>query len=990
MTRPWQSFPDAFLTAARAHARAPALHAADGSVRTYAEVRRAVEVLAGQLRRHFRRPETLVGLALPRSPEWVVGALAAWRAGAAFVPLDPGLPPHRLEFLLRDAAPAVVLTTDIHAGPFAAAGVPLLRLPLPATAATGVPELPAPGPNRLAYRIYTSGSGGRPKGVDVEHRGLVPLLLAQIEAFDLRPGDRVLWLLSPAFDASLSDVGTALLAGAALFAESEDDLRDPDRLVRLLHRRRITHLDVPPALLRVLDPAALPASLHTLVIGGEPCPTETVRAWARRFRLVNVYGPTEATICSSLCVCDAECWSEPLLGHPTPGVRYVLLGADGQPLAGVGVGELAIAGDGLARGYRGLPELTADRFIRRAGDRLFRTGDRVRRRADGEYVFLGRLDRQVKVRGQLVAPEEVEAVLLQHPGVRQAVVIQRRLGEGAAARDGLVAFLAPADQGPADAELRDFLSARLPAWMVPVRFVRADVLPRTPTGKPDPSALADWPLDGPPPPAGAEETPIARELGDLLRYFLGVPRIDWEAGFADHGGDSLTLLSVALAARARGLDLSPARLAAARRLADLVETGGKPGGWSADDLRRDADAVLAGLAMPETPAARRRGRPPACILLTGATGFLGSHLLAEFLRGTTARLLCLVRAACPEQGRGRLLASQPAERRQLLEAAGSRLEVVCGDLTAHRLGLDAPSWRRLAETADLVVHAAAGVHLLHDYAMLRPANVVGTGEVVRLCAAGGAVLHHVSSLAVFVGTDRPPGRFLESDDLTATGRVFGGYAQTKWAAEWLVRRSARRLTGCVVHRPGLVTVDSPGGAAAGNDLLSLFLRGLARLRSLPALDAERLRFDVTPVGYAAAVLAHLALHAEPAGLRTFHLAGPRTASLGELLAAVRAAGVAVETVAWPEWRRRLAELERTAPETAAVCLALTRAMPCADDLECQRTLDLFPATGVIFDQSATAQALRGSGIACPPPSPQLLGRCVAFALGPASPAESAP
>ncbi len=570
MIHPWQSFSDAFRAATHVHAALPALHAADGSVLTYAEVRRAVEVLAELLRPHVREAETLVALALPRSPDWVIGALAAWWAGAAFVPIDPAAPPQRRAFLLRDAAPAVVLTTEAHASLFADAGLPVLRSP-PANSTTITREPLALAPNQLAYRIYTSGSAGQPKGVDVEHRGLVPLLRAQIDAFDLRPGDRALWLLSPAFDASLSDVGTTLLSGAALFIEAEDDLRDPDRLVRLLHRRSITHVDIPPSLLRLLDPESMPTTLRTLIIGGEPCPVETVRAWARRFRLVNVYGPTEATICSSLCVCDADEWREPLVGQPTPGVRYFLLGEDQQPLTGPGVGELAIAGVGLARGYHRLPERTARQFIHCAGERLYRTGDRVRRRADGEYVFLGRLDRQVKVNGQRVEPDEVEAVLLQHPGLRQAVVLQRRLGEGSARRDGLIAFLSPAGPTPTDAELRDFLSARLPPWMVPVRFVRLEELPRTATGKPDLSALAEWPLEASA--CGkAEDAPGVGELGELLRFFLGVARIDWEASFQDHGGDSLTLLRVAQAAHARGLNLSPARLASARRLAEVAET----------------------------------------------------------------------------------------------------------------------------------------------------------------------------------------------------------------------------------------------------------------------------------------------------------------------------------------------------------------------------------------------------------------------------------
>ena len=989
MTRPWQSIIAAFRDSAEAFADRPALHAADGIVWTYAQVLEAVEQLAGRLSPHIRAPEAIVALVLPRSVDWVLGAIANWWLGAAFTPLDPTLPADRLDFLLNDASPVVVLTTAERTFSFAAMGLPVVTCPYTPLPSTRIRPIPL-RPDSLAYRIYTSGSTGRPKGVDVEHRGLTPLLSAQIEAFDLRPGDRVLWLLSPAFDAALSDIFTTLLAGATLFIEPEDELRDPEGLIRILHQYSITHLDLPPSLLRVLDPANLPSSLRTLIVGGEASLPETFRRWARHFRLVNVYGPTEATICSSLCVCDPEQWNEPLLGRPLPGVRYHVLDADCQLLARGNSGELAIAGSGLARGYHRRDELTARKFVVGNDERLYRTGDRVLWREDGEYVFLGRLDRQVKIHGQLVEPEEIERALQMLPQVRQASVLKRPLGQGVVERAELVAFFTAEEPAPTSVLLRAHLNARLPRWMIPVKYVRLTTLPRTVSGKIDLTALAALPIHD----EDTEHTEpeavsiAARELGALLKYFLGVPHINWQVSFWELGGDSLTLLRIAQAAHARNLKLSPARLAEVHRLVDLITDGEASaedvtaGAMRADDIRRDVAAVLADLRLPITIPVARTVDHPTCLLLTGATGFLGSYLLGEFVLHSASRIVCLVRASSPELGRSRLMEAQPADRRPIVAAAANRIEVVCGDLAVPHLGLDTGSWSKLADEIDAIVHNAAWVHLLHAYATLRATNLVGTGEIIRLQAdSRGARLHHVSTLSVFVGSDRAAGRFFEDDDLRRTAWVHGGYAQSKWAAEYLVHQAQQRFGPSDVYRPGLVTGDSHTGFAPDNDFLGLFLRGLARLRCFPEVDAEQMCFDVTPVEYAASALAFLALHAppDPKG-RAFHLAGRRPASLSELLDAMRAVGVTIETVDWPTWRRRLTELEYTSPETAAACMALGRAMPDPIEAACYRTLDLFPAGAAMFDQARTDAALAGSGIACPPPSADLLQRYVAFAL----------
>jgi len=316
----WSSFLDHLRLVAAARLHHPALIEDGSRTLTYAELVEQTNQLAALLRQKAIGKGSVVALAVGRSADHVIGMLAAWRLGAAFLPLDCRWPDDRLAFILRDAAVKKVLTTADLARRFQRLGADVIDPPssLPG-AASDLPPV-ALSESDLAYIIYTSGSTGQSKGVAVEHRGIVNLIDAQNSAFQLTSDSRSLWLLSPAFDASLSDIGTVLLAGAVLHVEPADELRDPIALVRLLHRRQITHLDLPPALLAVLDPQALPDSLQTLIIGGEPSPPALVRTWAQRFRMVNVYGPTEATVCTSLCVCDPDTWQEPLLGQPLPNI----------------------------------------------------------------------------------------------------------------------------------------------------------------------------------------------------------------------------------------------------------------------------------------------------------------------------------------------------------------------------------------------------------------------------------------------------------------------------------------------------------------------------------------------------------------------------------------------------------------------------------------------------------------------------------------------
>jgi len=950
-------FVSRLLAVARERPDAHAIDSGDGRPLTYRALINAASGVAQALGEHGIERQSVVALTPPRSAEWVVGLLGCFFAGAVPLPIDPSLPTMRRRTYVARAGARFALALG---GTAPDLDVPTLALDL---ATLGRERVTTPAPTAhddLAWLLYTSGTTGEPKGVLVEHGGVVPLLDAQIEAFRIDARSRCLWALSTAFDASLSDVGTALLVGATLSIAPDLELADPARLFAVMRDRGITHVDLPPALLPHLDPDRRPQSLSTIVIGGEVADAEAVRRWAPHVRLVNVYGPTEATICTSLCVCDAS-WDRPLLGEPIANAVYRIEDEAGMARD---EGELLIGGPGVARGYLGMDVLTRERFVMRGGSRFFRTGDRVRRDSDGAFVFVGRLDRQVKVRGQLVAPEEIEVCLRSHPAVGRAAVTMEPV---------LVAHVEASLDLSVEA-LRAHVSARLPGYMVPSRFEVVRRLPTTPSGKVDLSAL-------PAAPPGQKKTagPTAGALGAIVREVLGLARADPDLGFASLGGTSLSALEVVARAEALGLSLDAEQLQAAPSLSALARELDAPPQSAARttrQLERRAAPLLG--AMPHDTETFTGG-PASTILVTGATGFLGARVVRELLRRTSARIVCLARDGALDAA---------ARVRASLEAVGpydaSRIEVARGDLSRDRLGLETDRYAELASVVDHVVHAAARVSATAPLDALYSTNVEGTARTLCFAATTRAKrFTYASTLSVFVGTDDREGVFEEAQWPRADARVFGGYAQSKVAAESLVRSAAAHLAGVQIIRYGLLTGDAATGRAAPGAWLDRTIRGLSALGAVPRQTDPGLCFDVTPVDYAAAATARL-VAVETGQLSTFHLANGRTVSFGALLGALRDEGVTLSVVSREAFMGLVAEraCDASGVDVGAACLALGRTLgPSAAARH--RGLDLFEATRARFDDEQARAVLDGDPV-CPAPTPALLRRYVRAALGEAS------
>ncbi|MEW2138048.1 amino acid adenylation domain-containing protein [Streptomyces sp. NPDC005409] len=678
---------------------APAVKSGTSSL-SYGELNARANQLARLLVQHGAGPERLVAVAMPQTADLVVALLAVLKSGAAYLPVDPDYPEDRIGFLLQDAQPLLLLTTSgaVAAG---ACGqdVPAVETDAAATLAhlAGLArhdlepgELRCPtSPDNTAYVIYTSGSTGRPKGVVVPHRNVLALFAATRRLFDFRASDVWTMAHSYSFDFSVWELWGPLLHGGCLVVVPTTTRRSPDELLRLLAEEKVSILSqTPSAFYQLLqadqdDPATgQRLALRYVVFGGEALDLARLEDWYGLHAddapvLVNMYGITETTVHASHIALDsAPRAAQPgsLIGRSLPGLALYLLDANLQPVPPGVTGELYVAGEQVARGYRDRPGLTAGRFVAdpfgAPGSRMYRSGDLARRQRDGLLQYWGRADDQVKIRGYRIELGEIEAALRACPGVTTACVVARKDAVG---DDALIGYAVLEDiaGAPDPAELRRLLALRLPPHMVPAAVMAIDEIPLTANGKLDRRALPEPAYAHPRAARGAAgRTPLEREVVDAFGHALGIADVGAEDDFFDLGGDSFK--AVRLARRVgRGLSVldvfqNPTPVRLARRILELAESDGK-------------QAILRPMTGPAAGrGAGREAEPDAdftlvCIPYGGGTAAAFQGLAAELPPG-----MALWAAALPGHD-----PTQPGE--PLLSMADS-VELIAAEISSSLRG----------------------------------------------------------------------------------------------------------------------------------------------------------------------------------------------------------------------------------------------------------------------------------------------------------------
>ncbi|MGX1884880.1 amino acid adenylation domain-containing protein [Streptomyces sp. NPDC055287] len=972
---------------------------------TYRELLDRSDALASRLAEGGVGAGTNVGVCGSRSLEAIVAFLGVLKAGGAYVPLDDELPPARLRAMAEDAEVRTVVVLPgstcrvrgikarVDLGPGG-------TQPLPPDARTHTRPRARTrvGPGGCAYVMFTSGSTGRPKPVMIPHRGVVRLALSGPPLTTPRPDDVVLHAYALSSDASTIEIWAALLNGARLELLDREDLLSATGLERRIREGGVTVAFLTTSVFHHMArsrPDAL-AGLRFVSAGGEAMDADLARLVLRGCpgtTVVNFYGPTENSVVSTFHqVSTADCGSGRVpIGRPFGASACYVLRPDGSAARERQEGELAVGGDGLALGYLGDPELTAQRFVAppcASGERVYRTGDRVRQNPDGTLEYLGRLDRQVKLRGHRVEPDEVEARLRTHPRVGEAVV------ELDPAAESLVAWVTPLRSGtvPSVDELRQYCAQWLPAQAVP-RLVVRDRLPVTPAGKVDRQALlrtAPGSYGVSPSQAddrAAADAPATGGLeGVLAEIWHTVLRVcpTGRDGFFQLGGDSLLAAeAVTRTVGVLGLDaehsstliralLTAPTLDAFAHAVRSVRHGAS-GATATSESHFVREAELGFALPPATGPAPCPGRPRH-VLLTGASGFIGAFLLTELLRVTEAVVHCPVRARSPEHARRRVHAACDRYGLSIPDTDAARVHCFPYDLTAPGLGLGSAHAAELGDRLDLVLHSAAHVNFLYPYEALRAANVEGTRAIISLAAPRRVPVHFLSTVAVLAGFGTAGVRAIGEDEpLDHAEGLTMGYAESKWVAEQLLRNAGREGLPVSIYRPYEVTGDRRSGACNTETAICSLFKTIAETGLAPDIP---LPMDFVPVDHLAEAVVHIATRHQAAG-RTYHLTNPAPALLNDVLDRMRAAGFQLRALPYGPWVRELVRHVGTHPTSATapfVSLCVDRSNKADISVKEMYLQGTFPRLG----RDNTERALAGSGLDCPPVDDHLLDRYLEY------------
>ena len=957
---------------------------------TYTQLNQKANQLANYLQNCGVTSEVLVGLYLERSLDILIAILAILKAGGAYLPLDPKYPQARLADILDDSQVSIILTQEklltSPSSPFTPyqGKIILLDTDLTIISQQNI-ETPSSAikPDNLAYVIYTSGSTGKPKGVMITHQNIVNHATSIIDKYQINSHDRILQFTTFIFDVAAEEIFPTWLSGATLIMRPQEMFTNLIEFSQFLGQESLTVVNLPAPYWQewVLEidrkVSQIPDSLRLVITGSDQVLPEKLALWQKlvaekgqNIQWINAYGLTETTITSTVYQLPVNyqlntTYSVPI-GRPIANTEIYILDQNLQPVP-IGIpGELHIGGAGLARGYLNRKQLTNEKFISNPipsskSSRLYKTGDLARYLPDGNIEFLGRIDYQVKIRGFRIELGEIEAVLAQHPLVKSSAVIVIEIQPG---NKQLVAYVVTEDHSNIQQDLRSFLKQNLPDYMLPAFFVRLAELPLTPTGKINRRALSALMLEL------DQETdyilprhPIEQTLAEIWCQVLGLEKVSIVENFFNLGGHSLaTIQIISRIKETLEIDLplqylftEPTIAGLTKVINQLLETVNHI--TPTDDFY--VDAILDNSIKPQNPPQQFTNQLQH-ILLTGATGFLGVHLLHELLEKTSANIHCLVRAENVSEARNKL--KNKLSFYQLWnEQHSQRIIPIIGNLEKNLLGLSENEFQDLASQIDMIYHNGASVNLIYPYSVLKPANVLGTQEILRLASQIKIKpVHFVSTTSVFCPENYPENQvLLESDPLDYYQGLVGGYRQSKWVAEKLVMQARERGLPVTIYRAARIIGHSQIGICNPEDLFSRIITTCVQLRATPNIDWED---NLTPVDYVSQAIVYLSFHKESLG-KAFHLLNPQIISMNYLFNLIRKLGYQLPQISYEEWYSQLINLmQKSADKKLEIMSAF------------------FPPTSQQkipepkFDYQNTVKGLFGANINCPPINEKLLSQ----------------
>ena len=858
-------------------------------------------------------PGDRVLICMHKSHQTLIMIMAVLKIGAVYVPVEPDFPESRLKHVIHDSSSRLALSVTEHLSKLPGDIIPIVAVDLYKNnidSHSGKNPDSRSNNQTAAYIIYTSGSTGMPKGVLIHHGGVLNMALGQRELLSIDEKSIVLQFFSFAFDASVFEVFLTILNGGSIVIEDKTHLLEPDNIIKLINTYGITSLQLPPNILKFIDPH-LVKSVRNVMVGGEVYPEDLISRWLPYSNVFNTYGPTECTCCALLNkISDVSEFRT--LGNSIPGVSVFILDNE---LDQVDKGEIYIGGNGVGLGYVNLDELNSEKFIYvdKIGQRLYKTGDLGVRLDNGSIRYLGRDDDQIKISGYRVSTGEVESLIRKLAGIRDVSVVTE-----SATNDKnishLAAYIVFEDDEPVIQQLRIELRSLMPHYMVPSKIVILNELPRTLNGKIDRKALSENFTDSNYKSQHVEtNSKMTDKLLNIWMDVLKLDQVDINDDFFSLGGTSIHLLYLTQEYENKLGHKIPIRylyqLTTISSLAREIEKMASRKIFEWPEMKQPdliTDAVLPDGVNYADKESGRTGIP----FVTGATGFLGAYILRDLLEHKADKVYCLVRANTNQDGYLRIV----KKMKDLLlwkESYSDRVVSLCGDITKPDFGLLDDAYKTLSGLVDEIFHCAAQVDFLNTYEGLKSSNIQGTKEVIKFSSYNKTKsINHISTCAVF-GTmpfHRDKDIIHETDDINdALGYNIGGYSQTKWVAEKLVLEAKMLGADVRVFRCGFIMGDSVTGVVNTNDFPSLMIKSALEMG---CYYHEPLKVEnYTPIDYVSRSIVELS-KIEGSKNQTFHILNPKSVDNNIFWNLVSEIGPGLKMLRFREWVQKMS-LDKT-------------------------------------------------------------------------------
>lgn len=871
---------------------------------TYKELNSSANRLARVLIKKGIKTGNIVALLIDRSIEMAASILAILKAGAAYLPLDPNYPLNRINFILQDSNAKLLLTQNHLLNN--TIDCPVLNLDnflnyqLDDLNLDNVNK-----PSDLAYVIYTSGSTGKPKGVMIEHKSVCNFFSAMAQQVDLT--DKiVLSVTTICFDIFAFELLLPLVNGLTIVIANEEQQLVPMALSSLIIDHGINIIQTTPSRMNLLlmDENSHKAleNVTDIILGGEAFPEKLLKKLKRitSARIFNGYGPTEATIYSTFKELTNNNFIT--IGKPVANTKTYILDKNLLPVPINIPGELFIGGEGLARGYLNRSELTKERFLPNpfeTGERIYRTGDLAKWTSEGEIDFLGRVDFQVKIRGYRIELGEIENTLCDHNQILDAAVIDQEAENG----DKYLCAYLIAKASTSSAELRQFLSKTLPDYMIPSSFVFLEEMPLNSNGKVCRNTLKQSHL-----PVVESSVPFVESRNEvdsiLIKKWskvLNINKLGIDDSFFDLGGDSLKIVRLLVLLLPLNWELTARdfyKYQTIRCLSDKIRGVSEDENWH-EDSRNDIASIYSKHNIADIKFSGKLIKMTN-VLLTGATGYLGAHLLKELFISTNSQIYCIVRGSSLEKATKKLSKSLdfffPDEFKNEI---GRRIKIVHADLALDCFGLSTTQYEKLGKSVDTVIHSAAKVRHYGGYSDFEMVNVFGTKRVIDFCLTFGQKLHYISSTSVsgryLVKQNLGDTVFTENDFFIGQHYYENVYVRSKFEAENKILTAMKEGLNATIYRVGMLS----GRYSDGHFQLNIEDNGLYnRMKSVTLLGAIPEEFykqelEYTPVDYCSRAILLLANLAENKN-KVFHIFNHKTVFVSHFVTAAKLCGFNIE------------------------------------------------------------------------------------------------